>query len=821
MQNLMQDLRYGARLLFRNPMFTAVAVISLALGISANTAIFSLFNAIFLGTLPAHDPARLVSMFTTDAKNTGQFLDYMQLSYPNFEDYRDQNQVFSGLVAQIPMQMSLSTGGEPERVIGEAVSGNYFEVLGVKTSVGRPFRPEEDSVEGKFPVVVLSHRLWKRRFGGDENLIGKDIVLNRMNFTVVGVAAEGFRGTYAIGGPDLFVPMAMHEQILADFALQQFHKRRGLLFNVFGRLKPGVPLTQARAAMHTIARKLEQAYPKDNEARGVALIPLLQTLIDPNIRGQALLGAGMMMCVVGLVLLIACANVANLLLARAGVRQREIAIRLSLGAGRIRLVRQLLTESFLTAFIAGLLGLLLAVWGRDLLWLMRPPFLDDNAVQIPLDNRVLLFTAALTILTGVLFGLVPALRATRLDLIWALKERAGQPSRSKHWFNLRDMLVVVQVALSLIALVGAGLFLRSMQNAQQINPGFEKKNLLMISVDLAGQRYDEARGLEYYRQAVETVLRLPQVKAASFASAPLFGGDVLRTVFAEGQDPANKSNGRLIPLLRVGPGYFETIRMPILRGRAFTERDRDGAPMAAVVNETMARRLWPGEEAVGKRFRCFDETWVIEVVGIARDAKYATLGEAAQSFMYFPLLQHYTPGGTLHARTEGDPSAVIGAVRERVQALDKSMPLVNVTTVGQIMEAVLWAPHMAAALLAIFGFLALLLAAIGIHGVISYSVAQRTQEIGIRMALGAQSKDVLKLIIGQTGLILLVGGAVGLAGAFAFSKVLATLLYGVGSGDPVSFVGTTLILIVAALLASYLPARRATHVDPVVTLKYE
>jgi len=821
MHNLMQDLRYGALLLFRNPMFTAVAVISLALGISANTAIFSLFNAIFLGTLPVHDPARLVSIFTTDAKNTGQFLDYMQLSYPNLEDYRDQNQVFSGLVAQIPMQMSLSTGVEPERVIGEAVSGNYFEVLGVKTAVGRPFRPEEDSVEGKFPVVVLSHRLWKRRFGGDENLIGKDIVLNRLHFTVVGVAAEGFRGTYAIGGPDLFVPMAMHEQILADFALQQFHTRRGLLFNVFGRLKPGVPLTQARAAMQTIARKLEQAYRKDNEARGVALIPLLQTLIDPNIRGQALLGAGMMLCVVGLVLLIACANVANLLLARAGVRQREIAIRLSLGAGRIRLVRQLLTESFLMAFIAGLLGLLLAVWGRDLLWLMRPPFLDDNAVQIPLDNRVLLFTAVLTILTGVLFGLVPALRATRLDLIWALKERAGQPSRSKHWFNLRDMLVVVQVALSLIALVGAGLFLRSMQNAQQINPGFEKKNLLMISVDLAGQRYDEARGLVYYRQAVETVLQLPQVKAASFASAPLFGGDVLRTVFAEGQDPTNKSNGRLIPLLRVGPGYFETIRMPILRGRAFTERDRDGAPMVAVVNETMARRLWPGEEAIGKRFRCFDEIWVIEVVGIARDAKYATLGEEAQSFMYFPLLQHYTPGGTLHARTEGDPSVVIGAVRERVQALDKSMPLVNVTTVGQIMEAVLWAPRMTAALLAIFGFLALLLAAIGIHGVISYSVAQRTQEIGIRMALGAQSKDVLKLIIGQTGLILLVGGAVGLAGAFAFSKVLATLLYGVGSGDPVSFAGTTLILIVAALLASYLPARRATHVDPVVTLKYE
>jgi predicted permease len=821
MHNLMQDLRYGVRLLFRNPMFTAVAVVSLALGISANTAIFSLFNAIFLGTLPVRDPGRLVSIFTTDAKNTGQFLDYMQISYPNFEDFRDQNQVFSGLVAQMLMPVNLSTGDKPERVIGEIVSGNYFEVLGAKITVGRPFRPEEDSVEGKYPVVVLSYRLWKRRFGGDENLIGKDIVLNRMNFTVVGVAAEGFKGTYAIGGPELFVPMAMHEQILADFALQQFHNRRGLLFNAFGRLRPGIPLTQARAAMQTVARKLELAYPKENEARSVTLIPLIRTLIDPNVRGQALLGAGMMMCVVGLVLLIACANVANLLLARASVRQREIAVRLSLGADRMRLVRQLLTESFLMALIAGLLGLLRAVWGRDLLWLMRPPFLDDNGVQIPLDSRVLLFTAALTILTGVLFGLVPALRATQLDLIWALKERAGHPSRSQRWFNLRNMLVVVQVALSLIALVGAGLFLRSMQNAQRIEPGFEKKDLLMVSVDLAGQRYDEARGLEYYRQAVETVRRLPQIKAAAFASAPLFGGDIMRTVFAEGQDLTNKSNGRLIALLRVGPGYFETIGMPVSRGRVFTDRDRAGAPMVAIINETMARRLWPGEEAIGKRFRCFGETWVIEVVGIAKDAKYFTLGEEARSFMYFPLLQHYTPGGTLHVRTDGEPSAAIGAVREQVQVLDKAMPLVNVTTVGQVMENVLWAPRMAAALLAIFGFLALLLAAIGIHGVISYSVAQRTQEIGIRMALGAQSKDVLKLIMGQTGLILLVGGAVGLAGAFALAKVLATLLYDVGSGDPASFVGTTLILIAAALLASYLPARRATHVDPVVTLKYE
>ncbi len=821
MLDLVQDVRYSVRLLFRDWVFTAVAVLSLALGIGANATIFSVFNAIFLHTLPVQEPARLVRIYTADAKNTGQFLDYMQLSFPNYEDYRVLNQVFSGLVAQTFTQLSLTTGGAPEIVAASVVTGNYFDVLGVKAAIGRTFDPSEDSVEGKYPVVVLTDHLWKRRFGADRGLIGRDIVLNRQNFTVIGVAPEGFRGTFVIGGPDLFVPMGMHEQVLADFALEQFHSRRTLILDAFGRLKPGVGLEQARAGMQTIARQLEQSYPKDNEARTVALIAMPDTLINPNIRGEALLAGDMMMGVVGLVLLIACANVANLLLARAAVRQREVTIRLSLGASRARLVRQLLTESFLMAGLAGLLGLLFAAWGRDLLWLMRPPVLDADSVRIPLDARVLAFTGAITALTALLFGLFPALRASNVDMTRALKDRTGQPCRTNGRFQLRNVLVIFQVALSLVALVGAGLFLRSLQNAQRIDPGFEKTNLVMMSFDLAGQKYDEAHGREYYRRVTERLQEMPKVKAVALASAPLFGGDIMRTVFVEGQDMSDRRNGRLTSLLRVSSTYFDAIRMPLVRGRGFTEHDGPDAPMVAVVNETMARRLWPGGDAIGRRFRCYGETWVIEVVGIARDAKYQTLGEEPISFMYFPLLQHYSPAPTLHVRTVGDPSPLVGILRDQVQALDKMLPIVGVNTISQVMDIVLWAPRMGAILLAVFGSVALLLAAIGIHGVMSYSVAQRTREIGIRMAMGAGPKDVLRLVLGQAVLILLIGGLTGLAGALAAARVLSSLLYGMGAVDLPAFAGTTLVLIAVALLASYLPARRATRVDPAVTLQYE
>jgi macrolide transport system ATP-binding/permease protein len=821
MQDLLQDLRYGLRLLFRDWIFTAAAVCSLALGIGANTTIFSFFNAIFMHTLPVEQPSRLVRVYTADAKNTGRFLDYMQMSYPNYEDYRDTNQVFSGLVAQTFTQMSLSFGAEPEVVLASVVSGNYFEILGIKAAIGRSFGASEDAEEGKNPVVVLSDHLWKRRFGGDRSLVGKEIVLNRGSYTVIGVTPQGFRGTFAIGGPDLFVPLGMHEQVLSDFALTQLHHRRTLLLDVFGRLKPGMGLERARSEMQTIARRLEQSFPQDNEARTVSLVPLPDTLINPNVRGQVLLAGEMMMGVVGLVLLIACANVANLLLARASMRGREIAIRLSVGARRARLIRQLLTESILLSTLAGLLGLLLASWGRDLLWLMRPPQLDADAIRVSLDSRVLAFTATITLLTALLFGLVPALRASKVDLAWALKDRAGDPKRTNSRFQLRNMLVAFQVAMSIVALAGAGLFLRSLQEAQKIDPGFEKENLVMMSYDLAGQKYEEERGREFHLKVTERLQQISKVKGVGIASAPLFGGDIMRTVFAEGQDIKDRKNGRLTALLRVSPGYLEAIGVPLTRGRGFTERDGPNAPMVAVVNETMAKRLWPGEDPIGKRFRCYGEQWVIEVIGIARDAKYATLGEAPTSFMYFPLLQHYSPAVTLHVRTEGDPSSMISILRNQVQALDQSLPIIGVTTIGTVMQNLLWAPRAGAVLLAVFGSLALLLATIGIYGVMSYSVTQRTREIGIRMAMGASGRDVLRLVLGQAFLILLIGSLAGIAAAFAVSRLLSSLLYGVGMGDPLSFAGTTLVLVLVALLASYIPSRRAIRVEPAITLQYE
>ncbi len=821
------DLRYAVRMLVKSPLFTAVAVLSLALGIGLNTTIFTLVNALLLNPLPVQDPSSLVAQFTTDTKNTARFQNFMGTSYPNFRDHRDQNPSYAGLAAYQGVALSLSSNGEPEQIFGEMVTGNYFDVLGVKTVVGRTFSftATEDEQLGAHPEVVLSHALWKRRFGADPGTVGKTILINRQGFVVAGVARENFRGVNAVGGPLMWVPISMWPQVTTGVFRDFFDDRRALLLNIAGRLKPGVTIGQADASAKTIAKQLEDAFPKENDSRSATLRPLTEaTFFSPEFRTGILAAGGSLMLTVGVVLLIACTNVANLLLARAAARQREVAVRLSLGASRARLVRQLLTESLLLALIAGGLGLLFAYWSRDVLWSLRPPFLQADALTLPLDGRVLAFTVGASLFTGLLFGLIPALSASRPDLAVALKDRSNQPSGAHRRFGLRNVLVMAEVALSLVALVGAGLFLRSMQEAQAVNPGFETERMMVLSFDTGAEGFTRAKALDLFRQVTDRVRALPMVESAEVAWIGPLAGAFQRTVFPEGMDMNDRRNGKLTALNHVMPGYFQTVGIPILRGRAFTEADREGAPMVAIINETMARNMWPEQDPIGKRFRCFGEPWILEIVGIARDAKYFTLGETPQPFFYMPLLQHDTPQVTLHVRTKGDPSAAVGTVRNTVQSLDRQMPLNNVNTTSELFSQALWAPRMGASMLGVFGLLALALAAIGVHGVMSYSVAQRTQEIGIRMALGARPGDVIRLVLRQAMFIVGVGAVVGLGGTFVATflaeRFLTEVLF-VKAGDPLAFVGTAGVLAVVALFACYLPARRASRIDPLIALRYE
>jgi predicted permease len=824
MSGFLQDVRYGVRLLSRNPGFTATAVLSLALGLGANATLFAVVNQLLLNPLNVPDPSRLVSIFTTDANNTDQLQNFMPVSYPNYLDHRDRNPALGGAAAVTFAPISLSSGGEPEQITGQLVTGNYFDLLGIRAAHGRLFSysAEEDKQLDAHAVVVLSHALWTRRFGASPAVVETPIQINRRNYVVRGVAPADFRGVNAIGGPDVWIPLSMRGHLLTGFIGENFNDRRALVTAVFGRLRPGASVAEADAAARAIGRDLEQAYPADNASRSAIVRPINDaTFFSPEIRDNIVTGGAVLMGVVGLVLLIACANVANLLLARAAARKREIAVRISLGAGSGRLVRQLLTESVLLALLAGGLGLLMAVSSRDLLWALRPPFLQDGGFALAVGGPVVAFTAGLSLVTGVLFGLFPAWQLSRPNLAVALKDRANQPSRANRLRSVRNVLVMAQVAFSLMALVAAGLFLRSVQNAQQIDPGFETRRLLMLSFDTGAEGYSDARAAELHRQVLEKMGELPMVERAALANSQPFGGTFSRTVFPEGADMMDRRNGKLTQLSHVTPGYFETVGTPVIRGRGFTETDRDGAPMVALINETMARQMWPGQDPIGARFRCFGENWIVEIVGIVADAKYTTIGEPPQRYFYFPLAQHPSPFVTLHVRTRGEPDGAIGAVRGAVQAFDPAMPLINVMTIAGVLDQGLWAPRMAARLLGGFGLLALVLACIGLHGVISYSVVQRTQEISIRMALGARPADVLRMVLSQTALIVAIGTAAGLAGAYAAARAAGNLLFDVGSADPLTYAATAGLLLAVAMLASYLPARRAARIDPMAAPRGE
>ena len=824
MSSLLQDLKFSVRLLAKTPAFTAVAALSLALGIGANTTIFTLVNAVLLNPLPVEDPSQLVSVFTTDGRNPNDGFGFLQVSPTNYQDFRDKNEVFSGLAAHAGLPLNISGGtGEPQQVFGEIVTGNYFGVLGARPLLGRGFLPDEDQTPGAKLVCVLGYGEWQKRFGGDTGIVGRTVDLNGQKFTVVGVMPKGFKGTNAIGAPALWVPYMTYQQTTTGFFLELIRpaNRRGLVFNVTGRLKPGVTVPQAEANLKTIARQLEQEYPNDNKDRNVTLVPLSQATVNPGFRNNLVMAGGLLMTIVGLVLLIACANVANLLLARAAVRQKEIAVRLSLGASRARLVMQLLTEGTLLAVLGGAAGLLLAYWAQSLLWSYRPPFLQADAIDLQPDARVLLFTIAVSLVTGILFGLAPAIQSSRPDLVVELKEKTSVAGGSGRFFSLRNLLVASQIALSLVALVGAGLFLRSLQNAQRINPGFDSDHLATLSFDLGAQSYTEERGRQFQERVLERAAAIPGVQSASIASTiPLFQGGFARTVFLEGQDASDRRAGRLVQITVGSVHHLETLGIGLVRGRGFAATDQPNTPHVVVINETMAKRFWPDQEAIGKRFKFFSQEIFNEVVGVARDSKYNFIGEDPTPHIYQLTTQVYQPQVSLFVKA-ANPTAVLGTLRGEVQQLDRILPLTAVFTLNDIFDQALWAPRMGASLLLVFAGLSLLLAIIGIYGVMAYSVNQRRQEIGIRMALGAGRPDVLRMIVLQGLRLTLAGIAVGLVVSFGASRLVASMLINVSPTDVVTFVLVPIVLALAALGASYIPALRATRIDPIVALRDE
>ncbi|MBA3714242.1 MAG: ABC transporter permease [Pyrinomonadaceae bacterium] len=840
MKTIWQDLRYAARMLWKTPGFTIVAVLSLALGIGANTAIFSFVNAVLLRALPIAEPERLVFVFSSTRAEL-----YNVAPYPDYVDYRDRNKVFSDLTAYSGITVSLSDNEQVEQISGLIVSGNYFDVLGVRARAGRTFLPEEDQTPGAHPVAIISHGLWQRCFAGDANAVGKQLLLNGQPFTVVGVAPAGFDGAEAGRTSDIYVPMMMQAVVRpprsgysGEMNPDLLSVRRNGWLNMIGRLKADVSFEGAQSEMKVLAKQLADAYPDTNKEETATLFPV--TKGDPDQRGTLLSVAGLMSGVVGLVLLIACANVANLLLARASARRKEISIRLALGASRWRLIRQLLTESVFLSLVGGAGGLLLAVWLVDALQSYSPPGnFFPVTFDFSLDARVLAFTLLLSVLTGIIFGIAPALQASNPDLVHALKDEMVALPGGSSWgfrgFNLRNLLVVAQVALSLVLLISAGLFLRSLHRAQHIDPGFSPEHVLVMPLNIHLLRYTKAQGQEFYRGMIERVEAIPGVQSATLSrTPPLSGASRQSNVLIEGREGPNRTSnsestsgnpdtGENLTLASpVALKYFETMSIPLLRGRDFTAQDREGAPGVIIINETFARRYFPDQDPLGKRLSLSGAKgpW-LEVVGLARDGKYITLGETSAPMVYQSILQRHETGMTLLIRTGGDPSNFAAGVRREVQTIEKNLPVPNIRPMTELLNNSLFPARMGAVLLGVFGLLALLLAAVGLYGVMSYSVARRTREIGIRMALGARGGDVLGLVLREGMALVAVGVLLGLGGAFAVTRLLVSFLYGVSTTDPLTFVSIAVFLTLIALAASFIPARRASKVDPMIALRYE
>jgi putative ABC transport system permease protein len=818
---LWQDIRYGARMLLKNPGVTIIVIVALALGIGANSAIFSVVNAVLLRPLPYHESDRLIFL-----NEMSPVLDEMSISYPNFLDWRVQNQTFEKMGVYNRASYNLTGAGEAERIVTAQMSADLFSVLRVNPLHGRVFTNDEDKPGGT-PVVVLSYGLWQRRFGGQTSILNQAITLNSKSYTVIGVMPE----SYAYPSrAEMFVPVGQ----LSDQPSWQLRGNHPGLYGV-ARLKPGATFEQAKADMNNVAANLEKQYPDSNTGNRVRLRPLVEIFVSDVRRALwVIFGA------VGFVLLIACANIANLLLARATARRKEMAIRTAVGASRWRIARQLLTESILLSIIGGTIGLVLARWGVDLILYVSPNAIPRSR-EIGLDWSVLAFTIGISFLTGILFGLIPAIQAGEVDVHETLKE-SGRSMSSRQW--LRSSLVVVEVATTLVLLIGAGLMIRSFYLLQKVNPGFSHEHLTSFSVSLPQKKYDTQEGRNaFYNHLLENIRALPGVESAAAASGLPLGNNGWQTGFLiEGQPVPSRDQTPLMEASLVTPDYFRAMNIPVLRGRVFTDRDdqshlvgrdlsklnenqrRIAAVNKIVIDEDFAKRYWPNDDAVGKRVKWGTDADapMLEVIGVVGRVKMESLNQNSDRVQgYFAFNQLSQGSMTVIIKGASDPNQLISSARGAVKAIDPDQPIYSPRTMDEIRADSVAPERLNLTLLSLFAGIALVLAMVGIYGVMSYSVTQRTHEIGIRMAIGARPVDVFKMILGHGMKLALIGVALGFAGAFALTRLMATMLFGVEPTDATTFGGISVLLITVALLACYLPGRRATKVEPTISLRYE
>jgi len=821
METLRKDLWHAFRTLVKTPGFTLVAVLALGLGIGANTAIFSVFDGMLWRPLPAKNPNELVVLAS---KISG--IDFpINLSYRDFLDYRDLKQVFADVSAMTPSPQNLGVDGRSERAWTEFVSGNLLSMLGLEPAAGRFFAADEGWVKGKDPLMILSYKFWQSRFGGDRGVIGKTVLVQNRSFTIIGVAPKAFHGTYYFIDPDFYLPATMIPVMVND-ADKFLEDRNGSDFRILARLQPGVTPQQAKAAAAPLDARLAQEFPDSHKGFKLQVYPELKARPEPGLVAEFMPKlVGVFMSLVGLVLMIACANVANLILARANGRRKEIATRTAMGASTWRITRQLLTESVLLSMVGGLVGVVIARWAAvGLMSIHVPSDIPLRLFDLRMDYRMFAFCFLVALLTGIVAGIIPALRTARADLTETLKEGGRSGSSAGSHNRVRNVLVVAQVAVSLLLLACAGFFVRSFENSAHTDMGFRVDHTLMASMDLRLQNYTEQRGQQFYEQLRDRVKVYPGVRHAAVAALIPMGYDANTVnVYAEGQAATDKSKGEIIFCNSVQPEYFRTLGVRLLRGREFTEVDNASAPRVAIVNEAFAKKMFPGQDPLGKTFQTERSGPKTQIVGVTGTGKYMFLYEPPQPFIYFPLAQKYQSSATLLVYSEGDPQGMVGAVREETRQLDSTLPLYDVTTMDSHVRygKPLLPARLGAMLVGAFGLLGLVLASVGVYGVIAYSVSQRTQELGIRAALGARPLNVITMVLRQGMTLSLIGMGIGATLAFLTLRAMHSVLYGVGSTDFPTLGAVSLLLLAVAFVASYIPALRATKVDPVIALRHE